>query len=123
MPAYDSPIRMSYNFDTKTLSSLAQIGQMAGPSGLRGRIVAVAAVLTTATTVAASVVSIGNNSDVDKYATLAVPVALIDTIHNDFVSLTTDDALIAADTIVTLETDGGCTAGAASVNVVIDWFI
>jgi len=113
---------MTYTFDTKTLSSAAQIGQMAGPAGLQGRVHSVNAVLTTATTVAASVISIGDNSDVDEYATLAVPIALIDTIHNASVSLTDDDNLIAADTIVTLETDGGCTAGAATVAVVIDWF-
>lgn len=119
---YAKPLTLTYFLQAATLSSAAVLGTIIGPKGKVGRLKALGVVVTTATTDAATIVSVGTFADGDAYGTLSVPVASADAGYNDFTDLTSDDNLIAADTGLEVSTNGGCTAGAGSIVVVIDWF-
>lgn len=119
---YENPIVQTYVLEKATLSTAAELGGFAGPAGKTGRIESISVAVTTATTVAATVVSVGDGTDVDKYGTLSVPIASADAVANASVSLTTDDNLIPADSFVAVDTDGGCTAGAGTITVIVAWF-
>lgn len=122
MSEYHAPLRTTHVLAAATLSSLAQLLTFAGPAGKQGRVDSISVAVTTGTTVAATVVSVGDGTDVDAYGTLSVPIASAGAVANDSVSLTDDDNLIPADGLVSIETDGGCTAGAGTITVVIAWF-
>lgn len=120
--SYDEPIYATYNVNAATLSSAAELLQIAGPAGKQGRVVDVTCVVTTGVTDAANSITVGTTSDGDAYATLSVPVSSADAVANDATILTDDDNLIAADSAVVVATGGECTAGAGSVAVTIAWF-
>jgi len=122
MTTYDQPVRTTHNVNAASLASAAELMQIAGPAGMKGRVESVTCVVTTGVTVAASDINVGTTSDADAYATLEVPVSAADALANDPTILTDDDNLIPADTVVVVSTDGAATAGAGSVTVVIAWF-
>ena len=122
MSDYANPIRATYFVQAATLSSAAELLNIAGPSGKQGRLVDISVFVTTGVTFAAALLSLGSTTDGDAYGTLSVPVTAADGVVNGATSLTDDDNLIPADAAVVLATDGGCTAGAGSIAVTIDWF-
>jgi len=122
MSEYHNPLRTTHVLVAATLSALAEIGKFSGPAGMQGRVESISVLVTTATTVAVTSVSLGDGTTVNTYGSTAVPIASANAVANTLVSLTDDDNLIPADTMVTIETDGGCTAGAGTVTVVVAWF-
>jgi hypothetical protein len=122
MSEYHNPLRTTHVLAAATLSTLAELATFSGPEGMQGRVESISVLVTTATTADVTIVSIGDGTDVDKYATNTVPIASIDAVANTTVSLTTDDNLIPANALFTIDTDGGCTAGAGNITVVVAWF-
>jgi len=96
--------------------------KIAGPKGKKGHLVSITSVVTTAVTVAANNVNIGDAITANKFGTLVVPVSSVDAISNDPVLGTTDANLIPADSLVVINTGGEATAGAANLAVTIAWF-
>jgi len=119
---YATPIYTTHNVNAATLSTAAELIQLAGPYGKKGRVVGVSCVVTTAVTVAANSINVGSTSDADAYATLSVPISSPDAVANNPTILTDDDNLIPANGAVVVSTGGEATAGAGSVTVVIAWF-
>ena len=120
--SYDNPIYQTYTLDSATLSAAADLLEVIGPKGKQGRLVAIGAVVTTDTTVAASLVLVGIAADKDKYGTLSVPIIAAGNGYNAMTDLTSDTILIAKDTPLIIGSDGGCTAGAATITVTVAWF-
>lgn len=122
MAGYDNAPQLAYTVAGATLSSAATLLQVAGPKGKQGRLVSVSCVVTTSTTVAATQLRVGTVADPDAFGTLNVPIVTAPAVANTSVDLTSDINLIPADGIVQLATDGGATAGAGTIVVVIRWF-
>jgi len=122
MSEYHNPLRTTHVLTTATLSTLAEIGKFSGPAGMQGRVESISVLVSTATTAADCLVSLGDGTTLNKFGGVTVPVTSLNGVANTLVSLTDDDNLIPADSMVTIETDGGCTAGAGTVTVVIAWF-
>lgn len=120
--AYDNPIQVSYRFDAVTVSTAGVLGRMAGPSGRAGRVLSIAAVVTTDVTVAASVLSVDTNAGLADPATLTLPVGAANTVAGSLQADTEGASELPADTAIELQSDGGSTAGAADVTVTIGWF-
>lgn len=121
MNTYDQPLVVTYQLDAATLSSAAELATFVGPSGRKGRVVGMEALVTTAVTTAAAVVTVNNLGDTIEAASLTVPVGAADTFANA-PTLGTDDTLLPADTAFTIDVDGAPAAGAANLTVTIAWF-
>ena len=115
-------ISSTYRFPAAALNSAAALGRIVGPKGKTGRLMGVAAVITTNVTTDPSGVRIGTGAAHSKYGTLSVPVATAGNAANDAVINPVDDNLIPADSVVLVATDGAAAAGAADLLVYIDWF-
>ena len=117
--SYSNPTSITYRFPAETLSTAAIMGYIMGPSGLAGRVVDIAYIVTTGITDASNTVDLGVSGAVAQHATLTQPIASANAGGNGAVITDTE---IAADTVLELSTNGECTAGAADVLVTIDWF-
>jgi len=72
--AYDNPQTITYSLLSKTLSSAATLGRLTAPAGkTTGIVKSIAYSITTATTTAATVISVGITGTLGKYATAEVP--------------------------------------------------
>jgi len=131
MPQYDNPLTAVYNFPNMDFggSSGTTIHKIAGPAGMKGRLIEVGAVITEATVFATTLgkVEVGDSTDADEYAALNIATATA----NHAVFNTKDDtdciidATIPADTavLVTLtEGTGAALAGQGYPYVIINWF-
>ncbi len=116
--AYDNPQTTVYRFPAANIATSGTVGQFIGPSGKKGRVTDIGYVITTNTTVAPTLISIGISGNTSKFATNSVPVGVANTVGNGV----TDIADIDADVAVLVTTDGGCTAGAADLLVMIEWY-
>jgi len=128
---YDNADTRVYRFPAATLSAAAVVGRFIGPAGKTGRVRGIEYIVTTGTTVAASLVTVGNNAAVLP-ASISVPVASA----NDGGAMTAaevraagaaqvagvNDVELDADTVAEVASDGGSTAGAADLIVTVDWF-
>lgn len=120
---YDLPTHISYTLPASAIDTIGTKLSILGPRGKVGHLVAMSAVVTTATTVAVSVINVGITGTLDKFGSLTVPVgAAIVTVANNPTISTTDANQIPADTAVLISSDGGSTAGDADVSVTIAWF-
>lgn len=119
---YDNPIVISYTIPAADMSTDATELQIVGPPGLEGKLLGIEGVLTVATTTAASELTVGTAANDDAFGILAIPVALINTIHNAPTIFTNDALRMAADTRVVIASDGGAAAGTLAVIVTIGWF-
>jgi len=119
---YDSGLEISYRFPAASLTSAAVVGRFIGPAGKVGRVKSVSSIVTTGVTVAAAVV------DVDTVAGITTPVATTIPISSANAGLSATKAEIdastelPADTVVQVSSDGGPTAGAADLVVVVNWY-
>lgn len=123
--------RRTYTFPAADLSSAAVFGRFQGPAGLVGRVRGIEYVLTTGVTVAAALVTVGNNGAVGP-ASMSVEVAAINTggaqtaaerkANGAEVVAGVNDVELAADTVVECASDGGATAGAGDITITVDWF-
>ena len=119
---YDNPIYITYDLRAASVVSDANLLDIAGPKGKVGRVVAIATVVTTGVTVAASTVVVGTDASNDAYASLAVPISAADAVANDPTLSNTDANPIPADSGVVIGSGGGATAGAVNLDVTIAWF-
>ncbi len=125
--SYSNGIQMTYTVSASAiLSAAGQAGNFAGPAGMTGRLVAIAAVVTTGVTVAAGSVTLRDKAATQTYGSLSVPVLAADAVANGLViddssDTPTDTAFIPADTALELDGDGAATAGAADFHVTIEW--
>lgn len=122
MITYDQPIYITYNLLAASVIADANLRDIAGPKGLTGRVVAIATVVTTGVTVAASSVVVGTDAANALFATLAIPISAADAVANNASLLTLDANLIPADSRVVIGSGGGATAGAVNIDVTIAWF-
>lgn len=123
MADYANPIYTTHSLAAVSFTGAAGAKMnVSGPAGKVGRIVGLSVNLTTATTVAASGLKVGTIADDDAYATLAVPIAAINTVLTGMVDLQSDTNLIPADSGVVVTGNGGSTAGAGTVTLIIAWF-
>lgn len=112
----------TYRFAAATLSSAATIGRIQGPAGKVGRVTGFEYVLTTATTVAATAVTIDTVAGLTAPFALSIPVKAINLGGSCTAANLKAGAELPADTIATIATDGGCTAGAGDLNVTVQWY-
>lgn len=122
MATYDNPLRITYTLTAVSVASAADLLDIVGPVGLQGRVVAIAAVVTTGNTTAAGTIDVGSAGDDNAFAVLTIPIASADAVYNNPSLLTTDSNLIPANTRAIISSDGGGTAGVVDAVVVIDWF-
>jgi hypothetical protein len=120
--AYDNPIQVSYRFPAVTVSTAAVLGRMAGPSGRAGRVLSIAAVVTTDVTVAPALLTVDTNAGLTNPPSLSLPVGAANSIAGSTQADTEGADELPADTVIELQSDGGATAGAADVTVTIGWF-
>lgn len=118
--SYSNPTTVGYRFPAATLSSAGTIGRIQAPDGMKGRVVDVSLVTTTATTDATCTVEIGLSGDTDAYATQTIPVTAINLGVQGSASVYNHE--IPEDTLVLVTAGGECTAGAGDVTVIIDWY-
>ena len=119
---YDNPLHITYFLAAATLSSAADLLDIAGPKDMEGRLVAMSSIVTTGVTTTANAVDVGDGSDDDLYGTMLVPISSADAVYNTFTNLTTDANPIPKNTRVILSTGGECAAGAANLWLTIAWF-
>ena len=110
-----------YRFPAVAIDTAAIFGRFQGPAGLVGRVRGIEYVLTVATTVAASVVSVDTVAGLTVLPTLAVPVQAINLGGSTTAAILAAADDLPADTIVTVESDGGATAGDGDVIVTVEW--
>lgn len=127
MAGYDNPVHITYTLAAAAVDASATLLSVQGPFGLQGKLVAVGAVVTTAVTVAATEIEIGDGTDKDKFGSLTIAIASSGVGFNNATLSTntlTQDAgtLIAANEKVVISTTGAATAGDADVTVTIAWF-
>jgi hypothetical protein len=118
--SYSNPETAVYRFPAAVLTSAAVVGRIVGPEGRKGRVVDISHVVTTGVTVAAASVTVGSNADPDAYATGSVPVSSVNSVGNGATKVQNHE--IPADSLVEIATDGGATAGAADLLVMINWY-
>ena len=119
---YDNPMYITYNLRAASVIADANLLDIAGPEGKVGRVVAVATVVTTGVTVAASTVVVGTDASNNAYASLAIPISSADAVANNATLSNTDANPIPANSRVVIGSGGGATAGAVNLDVTIAWF-
>jgi hypothetical protein len=136
--AFDIPKTISHSLGIITLSA-ATTFSFRGPKGLKGRMIDIVGFYSTATTVTAPKLAVGNaiNSpttgtaaDADSYCEFAMAIAAINTqfcASNDDTSWKSRTAntyrgKITANAVLLLLVTTTATAGAANTTFVIDWF-
>lgn len=117
--SYDNGTMSVYRFPAASVIAAATLGRIIGPRGKKGRLVEISYIVTTGVTVAASNVIVGLAGTLAAYGTRAVAVAAADT-GNNGATLVADHS-IPANTIVTVGSAGGATAGAVDILVTILW--
>lgn len=118
---YDDPLRVSYQLNAASLATAAELATYVGPAGKQGRVESISALVTTAVTVAPSVVTVNDLANTVVGGSLSVPIGAVDTFANAITG-NTDATLLPADSPFTIDTNGGATAGAANLVVVVAWF-
>jgi hypothetical protein len=122
---------MSYSDGIKTpvvalanasVSTAADIAQIVGPVGKKGRIRAVSIVTTTATTDAISNINIGTVADPDAYGVIAIPITAIDLAVQVTAAQLAAILDLPADTVILISGGGEATAGAVDLALDIEWF-
>lgn len=122
---------MSYSDGMKTpvialanasVSTAADIAQIVGPVGKKGRIRSVSLVTTTATTDAASAINIGTVADPDAYGIIVVPITAIDTPIQLTKAQIDAFLTLPEDTLILFSGDGAATAGTLDIIIDVEWF-
>lgn len=123
MNFYDHPLQVTYKFPASAVLSTAGVaGRFIGPKGKRGRVLACEGLLTTATTDAASTITVGTAAAPADALSIDVPVQAINT------GVQADEAKIRAgkdlapDTVYQVAGGGEATAGAADITLTVGWF-
>ena len=114
--------RRTYRFPAATLSAAATIGRFQGPTGKVGRVVGLEYVLTTATTVAVTSLTVDTVAGLTGPVAVSVPVLGINLGGSATAAELKAGAELPADTVANVETDGGCTAGAGDLIITVAWY-
>ena len=123
---YDNALRETYSFLAAAVDAAAIFGRFIGPAGKTGRVVNITAVVTVTTTDAAAEIAVDTVAGLTTTPILDVPVTVANLGVSAIPGNVTDGLALAsdlpADTICTVESDGGATAGDANIIVTVDWF-
>jgi len=131
--SYSNGIQTTYIAAGAAIDTAAVIGRFPAlehpeNGGLTGRIVGVMVQCTVQLTGAGpSVISIGDGSDANKFGTISVADtaanarAVVTFTDGETVDSTNGSNRIPADTVITLTSDGGHTAGDGDVYLVVEW--
>lgn len=123
MRNYDNPIQVSYRFAAVTMAGgAAVLGRLQGPIGKAGRVASLTYLVTTGVTVAANTITIDTNAGITTPVTLSVPVASANAGGSATKAVLAAQTELPADTVVEVQSAGASTAGAADLNLSIDWF-
>ena len=124
--SYDNALRETYRFPAIAIDTSAIFGRIQGPTGLTGRVVSITAVITTATTVAASVIDVDTVAGLTTPPQLTVPVTAVNlgvsAIRGNVTNGLAAASDLPADTICEVASNGGATAGDGDIIVTVDWF-
>lgn len=121
--SYSAPIYESYTvLANASLSTAALAKRFIGPEGLTGRIVNCSAVITTATTDAASTIQVGIESDPNSAFSMSVPITAVNLGHVATAAELSAAGNLTADTIYQIYGGGEATAGAADITLTVAWF-
>jgi hypothetical protein len=112
----------TYRFPAATLSAAATVGRIQGPAGKVGRVTGVEYLLTTATTVAATALTLDTVAGLTAPLSVSIPVLAINLGGAASAAELKAGAELPADTVVNVASDGGCTAGAGDLNITIQWY-
>jgi len=119
--SYENATTVNYRLSAAALTGGAGVlDKIIGPAGKAGRLVSITSIVTTNVTVAAAAVLVGISGDTAKFGTASVPISTAGAGLNAFTAGGTNE--IPADTVIEIGTDGAATAGAADVDVTIDWY-
>ena len=119
---YDNPIHITYSLRAASVIADANLLDVVGPPGKKGRLVSIATVVTTGVTVAASTVVVGTDATNALYGSLAIPVSAADAVANNATISTSDSNEMPADTRFVIGSGGGATAGAVNLDVTVAWY-
>lgn len=120
---YANALRETYRLEAAAIATAGVLGRVQGPAGKTGRVVNVSHIVTTDTTVAASVITVDTNAGLAVPVSHTVPLAPgVNTGGAVPAASLKGQTLLPADTVVEIQSDGGSTAGAADITVTIDWF-
>ena len=122
---YDNPERTLVHIDLDTLATAGDKATVVGPSGKVGRVTRLGVGVTTAFTVADTVLTLDTvTPSLAAPPTLTIPFtgsAIGDNVECTRAQLNGFTEL-PADSVLELASDGGSTAGAGSVTLQIDWY-
>lgn len=123
MNTYDNPVRVSYRFAAATQAGgAAVLGRVQGPAGKAGRVASLTYVVTTSVTVAANTITIDTNAGITTPVSMTVPIATAPAGGSATKAALLAQTELPADTLVEVQSAGASTAGAADINLAIDWF-
>jgi len=123
MQYYDHPLQVTYKFPASAVLSTAGVaGRFIGPKGKTGRVLSCDLITTTATTDAASTLTVGTAAAPADALTMTVPVTAINLGVQVPEANVRAGKLIAADTVYQVAGGGEATAGAADITLVVGWF-
>lgn len=128
MPSYDKPLVLTYSYAAIDFGAGTKTRAVAGPSGMRGRLVEVTASVTETFTddTTQAFVRLGVSGDLDAYG--EVPMG---TAANGTALVGSADANSVLGTAIPADTDllitfvaptGGTPAGIADVHVAVEWY-
>ena len=121
MKFFDNPITVTYAVAGHPVDGAGTNALVfRGPPGARGVLRQLSVVITVATTVAVSLVRLGITGDLDRFASLTVPVGAA-LVAAGLGKTDMDNIYIDADTNILLNDDGNATAGDVDIVAVIDW--
>ena len=118
MSTYDNPLRMTYTLAASAIDAASTKLMIVGPTGKKGRVSAMTAVIFAATDIA-TLVRLGDSATGAQYGTLSVPIGAAGVGAN---APTLPDIEIAANAVIHLNSNGGTVAGDADLAVTIDWY-
>lgn len=122
---YDNPERTLIHLDVNTFATAGDKATVVGPAGKVGRVTRLGVGLTTAATVADTVLTLDTvTPSLTNVPTLTIPFtgsAIGDNVECTRAQLNSFDEL-PADSVLQLNSDGGSTAGAGSITLQIDWY-
>jgi hypothetical protein len=129
MNTYSNPLTITHTLSQQDIGGGTDTQKLVGPAGHRGRVVMAAVQQVTeafTATTLAGIITIGDGSDADKYASFGLGTTAIDAVLAATDAQLFQNAEIAADetpTVTMTAPTGGTPAGIADVVVVIDWYV
>lgn len=121
MKFFDNPITATYTTANHAVDGAGTNALVfRGPPGARGVLRQLSVVIRVATTVATSLVRLGITGDLDRFASLVVPIGAA-LVAANLGKGDMDNIYIDPDTNILLNDDGAATAGDVDITCVIDW--